>query len=275
MDTIQAYKLNTARNHSGQHYHDSMELYIFLGDTMQYFLGDKIYNLTKNDVMVINRYNYHKTNYLVSEDPSRINLSFDISELDILKDQPLMSEICRFLSATKYIKAGTYDHQAFTVSIEQLMLLCEKKESSPFISARKRMLLFSILFILMEKSQKDIKENDLPGQPRDLDHRISDIIDHINDSFAARIALESTSSGFGISKYYLCRKFSQFTGIGITDFINSKRLYEAKKLLENTDYRISRVSELVGFNSLTYFIRLFKKQYHKTPGEYRKTLCNF
>ena len=270
MDTIQAYKISTTNLHTNHHYHDNFELYFYLGDTMQYFLGNNIYRLTKNDIMVIDRYTYHKTNYMVSKDPSRINLSFDISELDILTDQALISGISGFFSSAKYVKAGTYDHQSLTGSVEQLMLLCEKKEASCFVSARKRTLLLNILLILMERPQMDTAKYDAPSETGDLDQRMPKIIDHINDSFADKIGLESIASRFEISKYYLCRKFRQLAGMGLIDFINNKRLFEAKKLLENTEYKISRISELVGFNSLTYFIRLFKKMYHKTPGEYRK-----
>lgn len=52
-------------------------------------------------------------------------------------------------------------------------------------------------------------------------------------------------------------------------WINQKRLEHAKLLLNNTNERITQISDQCGFESSSYFTRLFKKTYGLTPSEFR------
>jgi AraC-like DNA-binding protein len=52
-------------------------------------------------------------------------------------------------------------------------------------------------------------------------------------------------------------------------YLNWIRIEKAKDLLENTDTSISEISELIGFQSIHYFSRYFKKKENCTPTEYR------
>ncbi|NLC67425.1 MAG: helix-turn-helix transcriptional regulator [Clostridiaceae bacterium] len=62
---------------------------------------------------------------------------------------------------------------------------------------------------------------------------------------------------FYISQFHLCHTFKDITGISIMEFINRKRLVEAKKLLKYTNLSITDISNMVGFNSVSRFISLF------------------
>ena len=68
---------------------------------------------------------------------------------------------------------------------------------------------------------------------------------------------------------YLGRLFKKETGMCIGDYINLRRLEIAKELLASTDDKIISISSSVGFNNVTYFNRLFKKQTGLTPLQYR------
>lgn len=52
-------------------------------------------------------------------------------------------------------------------------------------------------------------------------------------------------------------------------WINRERLNQARLLLQNTDQRIAEIAESCGFESVSYFIRLFKREYSLTPSEWR------
>ena len=38
----------------------------------------------------------------------------------------------------------------------------------------------------------------------------------------------------------------------------------------NSDYQITQIAEILGFESLSHFLRIFKEEYRMTPKEYRK-----
>lgn len=49
-------------------------------------------------------------------------------------------------------------------------------------------------------------------------------------------------------------------------------LMAGKYLLRNTNYSILEIANNIGFSSVGYYNRLFKKYYHTTPSFYRKNL---
>ena len=55
-----------------------------------------------------------------------------------------------------------------------------------------------------------------------------------------------------------------------TEFINNARLDYAHKLLENPQTNIVDICYAVGFDSVSYFYRLFKSKFGNTPSRYRK-----
>ena len=60
-------------------------------------------------------------------------------------------------------------------------------------------------------------------------------------------------------------------GVGSFSYLINYRLNEAAILLSKTEKKIITISNETGFNNVDYFCRLFKKHYHMTPTEYRKS----
>jgi len=47
------------------------------------------------------------------------------------------------------------------------------------------------------------------------------------------------------------------------------RLNTAKQLLAGTNHSVTRIAEMAGFSSPTYFCRLFRRVFQTTPAGYR------
>ena len=74
-----------------------------------------------------------------------------------------------------------------------------------------------------------------------------------------------------MSKYYMCRIFKEYTGFTITEYVNTLRIKKATQILETSNLSISDVAAELGFESASYFKRIFKKIMNVTPLKYRKT----
>ena len=74
----------------------------------------------------------------------------------------------------------------------------------------------------------------------------------------------------GKSQEYLTRSFQKYYHITPTEYINILRLSNASKLLQTTDEKIIDIAYICGFNSISYFNRLFKSHYGMTPRDYRE-----
>ncbi|HSI78536.1 MAG TPA: ATP-binding protein, partial [Lunatimonas sp.] len=87
---------------------------------------------------------------------------------------------------------------------------------------------------------------------------------HTNPDFD----VETLSKEIGMSRTNLYRKLKAIINQHPTEFIQSFRLKKAVMLFECHSGNISEVAYSLGFNSLTYFTRIFKKHYGVTPSEY-------
>ncbi len=75
----------------------------------------------------------------------------------------------------------------------------------------------------------------------------------------------------GMSRTQLHRKLKSIAGFSTTEFIRKQRLQLGEVLLRESDATVSEIAYQLGFNSSSYFIKCFKKDYNCTPDEYRNS----
>ncbi len=80
--------------------------------------------------------------------------------------------------------------------------------------------------------------------------------------------VEELSAAVGVSKAQLYRKISSITGQSSVQFIRSIRLKRAAQLLLQDDSSVSDIMYMVGFNSQSYFSKIFKEEFGCMPREY-------
>ena len=83
---------------------------------------------------------------------------------------------------------------------------------------------------------------------------------------------EEFASEMNMSRSNLHLKLKALTGESALDFIRKIRFKEACRLLKDGRYSISEISDLVGFNTPSYFATCFKKYMGCLPTEYVKNL---
>ena len=99
----------------------------------------------------------------------------------------------------------------------------------------------------------------------------SKIVGLIEDNLAnEEFSVEELAEKAGMSRSMLHRKLKKLTGKSATDLITEIRLERGKELLETSDYTSSEIAYKVGFNSPSYFTKVFKKLFQISPGEFRK-----
>lgn len=98
------------------------------------------------------------------------------------------------------------------------------------------------------------------------------VSDYVSTHFCEAITLDDLASRFYISKYYLSRSFREVTGVGISEYVNILRVQRAQSLLQDRSMTISQVAAAVGFESISYFEKIFKRHLALAPAQYRKQL---
>ena len=92
---------------------------------------------------------------------------------------------------------------------------------------------------------------------------------YINSSYNENITLEAAAAKLNFDSSYFCRIFKQAIGATFTEYLNFVRICKAERLLSRTDNSILEISEAVGFSSVSYFNRIFKKYRNCSPKYYR------
>ena len=84
--------------------------------------------------------------------------------------------------------------------------------------------------------------------------------------------MDDYAESLHISTNWFISNFKQYMKISLAQYILSLRMVNAQSLLENTDYNIGEIAEIVGYDNPLYFSRVFKKEYGVSPAQYRKNL---
>ena len=103
------------------------------------------------------------------------------------------------------------------------------------------------------------------------DQFLTRIYQHIEDNLAnENFSVEDLARHAGLSRSMLHRKLIKLTGKSASDLITEKRLMRAKVLLEKDTATASEIAYKVGFNSPSYFTKVFKNYFQASPGDVRK-----
>lgn len=92
---------------------------------------------------------------------------------------------------------------------------------------------------------------------------------YIDNNLDKKLSLNQISSTVNLSPGYFCRLFKDLKGENVSNYIIRKRLGKAKDLLCNSNKPISVIGQDVGYPSLSYFSRIYKKHMGLSPSEER------
>ena len=84
------------------------------------------------------------------------------------------------------------------------------------------------------------------------------------------LTLEDVCREAGMSKYYCCRLFKNYTRTSIHHYLNIMRVQKARALIDKAELNFSQIAEEVGFSSVHLFSRIFKKIEGMPPGDYAR-----
>ncbi|MFT8469891.1 MAG: AraC family transcriptional regulator [Oenococcus sp.] len=104
----------------------------------------------------------------------------------------------------------------------------------------------------------------------DLNEHFFQAVSYIHENYATKITIPELSQITGLSSEYFIRKFKKTYDQTPLTYINNFRLYKASQMLAETHNDITEICFACGFNSVSYFIKLFKHEKNMSPGKYRK-----
>ncbi|MBQ8305319.1 MAG: response regulator [Blautia sp.] len=144
----------------------------------------------------------------------------------------------------------------------------EQAENSSYIKYGK-------LWVSSQEPLPDHAREKLVQAENEDEHRgVQMAKDYIQEHYTEQISIADIASYCSYNPSYLSTIFKQHEGIPPLDYLTNVRIRQARLLLACHDFSIGDVATMVGFQSISYFNRTFKKIVGQTPGDYRRKKNN-
>ena len=253
------------RKHFLWHYHPEFELVYVEALTGIRHVGQHISNYMENDLVLIGGNIPHLNfDYELKTEYMQIVIQFKEHFLgEAFKEAPELSSIQQlfkkaylglaFTGKTKSIVAEKLKHIQSVGEFEQLLCLLE---------------IFQILAVSGEVVELNDRDTSVKLFLNDK-IRMGAIYEYIQANYDETPDVNEVASSVHLSTAAFCRYFKKQTKMTFTDFVNQYRITQAKTLLLQ-DKSISETCYEVGFQSLSYFNKLFRKIAGENPSDFKK-----
>ena len=151
-----------------------------------------------------------------------------------------------------------------------------EKENAPIGAVQMTFnLLEEFLITLLRRSESGISIGARllsPMYDENIPDRIKEIAKFMEQNIRLALSVSHIAKQFSLSESALKKMFSKDVGCGVTDFFNNMKIEKAKEYIRENEKNFTQISEELGFSSIHYFSRLFKKKTGMTLTEYRSSV---
>lgn len=240
--------------HDERHIHDFYEIYVNVSGDVSFLVENSLYPIKHGDMLLIAPNELHRCIY----HRDCVHEHFCIW----LKDIPFVSEAVKAeLAYNVPILLSDANRRAL---IDLCFSLTKSYNGGEGARFRAISALTGIFDLICNCSKSAVPVGE------QLPESFSSIVDYIICHFMEPDCNVATlCREFYISKSTLCRKFQQHFQMTPSDYIESKRFSEAKKLLV-AGLSVQDTCSRCGFSDCSYFILRFRKHFGITPYKYQK-----
>lgn len=93
---------------------------------------------------------------------------------------------------------------------------------------------------------------------------------YLENHFNQPLSLETIAGQVGMNRFSLCRYYKENQGITVMEQLKRIRIAKAKQFLRLTSCSIEEIGSLCGYESPSYFGKIFREETGQSPREYRE-----
>jgi len=131
-----------------------------------------------------------------------------------------------------------------------------------------------LLVSFLRRAEADRTMPKLPAAPQENREKsvIDRLIRHIDDNLGGDLSIPSLCRKFVVSRTHLYDTFKKRFGCGISDYVRKVRAEQAKVIIREETSSMTEIAERLGYSSVHYFSRDFKKITGMAPTDYAKSI---
>lgn len=236
--------------------HDFWEMtYVDQGELFTTIDG-KAYTLQQGDFIFYGPNQYHTQKNNSSKTISFLTISFhmDFEQEDIFRDRVFTcsQELREILEQIVHEKNeyGLYSAD---------LIICYLKE-------------FIIKFMRKMANNDTLKHLHSSMQVNTNNAMVNKALAYIYAHINEKITMDTLAEEVSISTSYLSRIFKSVMGTTVIEYMNQYRLEKSKAYIKSTELSLTQIAEILGFGSIHYFSKQFKKHYGVSPLAYSKSI---
>lgn len=149
-------------------------------------------------------------------------------------------------------------------------------DSSPYAQTLMLCYLQEIIILLLQLSNSPESNKPVALGNHAMQHFQEDvlqqILEYMKQSVSEAITIEEICQKFSISRSTLQALFKTHLQDSPKNYLINLKLQKSKELIRENKYTISEIAFTLGFSSIHYFSRIFKKHYGLPPSDYAKKI---
>jgi len=253
-----------------KHMHREYEIYFLLEGACYYFIESETFYIQGGSLVFIGKEKIHKTSAAGRNYQNRILIGIQEEWINpFLKANGFFS-LEHFFQNAKVVKLDEEGKRYIEELLADIQREVRRKKIG-YESMVKMRMAELFLYVLRSRQKKDFIQ--AGGQVQSVKfQKVQEVAKYIQLNYPKDLSLQEVADRFFVSKCYLSRIFKDVTGFTVNEYITIQRVKEGKRLLEQSTYNITEISERIGYGSITYFEKIFKKYVGNTPLKYRKNL---
>ncbi|MDR3237975.1 MAG: AraC family transcriptional regulator [Spirochaetia bacterium] len=253
----------------GWHWHPEVEFIVVAEGSAEIMIGDNSVIMHEGDTVFINAEALHM--YMShGKGKTVLNVFIIHPELfshgsdSLLKDR-YIDPVIRCTSMSYFILDKSIQWCAESCSLLETVMELESSGQFGFEFAIRNNLC-ELWYKLITNTLN--KRQNVPA-PCVSDIRIKKMMSYIHENYDSPVTLESIAFSGGVSKSECYRIFKKHLSMKPFEYLTKYRIDISMHLLKETDLSIAQISSSCGFNSSSYFTKMFRQITSLSPNQYR------
>jgi AraC-like DNA-binding protein/mannose-6-phosphate isomerase-like protein (cupin superfamily) len=247
------------------HYHLEYELTLIIKGKGRRLIGDSHQNFENGDLVLIGPGLPHTwvSDSSINENSEAVVIQFSAHFIERFEGLDELSAVNKLLLLAK--QGLVFHEKNADAAKEQIKQLPEKKGVEKITS------LLHILNELSTLAAAPLASTFYqPLKGKENENRINKVCQYVQMHAAEPLTIHKAAALINLSPGAFCKFFKRITGITFSDYVNDIRIANVCSQLMATDKQVAEIAYENGFETLTYFNRVFLKKKKMRPSSYRK-----
>jgi len=240
------------------HWHDYFEIEMLVEGRANHILNGRKYDLKKGDIYLLTPIDFHEI-HPTSPKTTVMNIMFT--------EELVSDELLFYFFNTHENIIGHLDEKEYNFLYTIIDRAISEYTEKQIFSQNMVRNIIECIFITLGR-----KFNILSRQENREYGSMQKVLMYVHHHFREDPSLEEIALVAGLNPGYFSSVFHQFTGKTYKKYLNELKMNYAKKLLLSGNLSVTEVCYNCGYNTLSHFLREFKKYHGITPADMRRNI---